>query len=445
MTRRIVNFFWGDLGSDEFKKFFLLAIGFFFLIGSYWPLKVLKDSVFMSTVGVLYQPYVKYMSLILFFPVVLLYSKLADYFPREKLIYTVLGLYGTVGLLFVYLFMHPTIGLANYEQSPTRLLGWGFYVFVESYISLMISLYWAFINDVTTPESAKKGYGLLMFGSQSGAVFFILVGRLLSNNEALYASRSPIIALISVLMFFVVAMIVFVLTKIVRKKELSGYEEPKSKDHKDKKEDIGFLDGLKIFLKNPYVAGIFGTVFFYEVVTVIMNYQLLLTTSNTFMPNRGLVNKFLFNFDLIMHSSSCLFALFGTSFFQRKLGIRWCLFIYPLFLGFSISFFMYNPVLMFIAGVIVVAKGINYAFHQPVKEILYIPTSQTIKYKSKAWVDMFGVRFAKMSGSFVNNTFGMFVHWIGLISMGIIFVWMILANWMGQKYDKIISKGEEVR
>jgi AAA family ATP:ADP antiporter len=180
MGYRLIKALWGDLSGEELKKFGLLSLGFFILIGSYWPLKILKDVVFINMVGSRYQPDAKILSLILFFPLVLLYSKLVDHFPKEKLLYIFVFLFGGLGIMFVFLFADPGVGVANLTQSKYRVLGWAFYLFVESYISLMVSLYWAFINDVTTPESAKKGYGLLIFGSQLGAVVFISVGNFLS-------------------------------------------------------------------------------------------------------------------------------------------------------------------------------------------------------------------------------------------------------------------------
>ncbi len=195
MGNRIIRTLWGDLKGDELKKFSLLALGFFFLIGSYWPLKTLKDSIFANIVGPSHLPVAKLFSLALFFPLVLLYSKLIDVFSKETMIYLLIAFYGALGLVFVYFLYHPTIGLQNTDAGSHRLIGWFFYLYVESYISLMVSLYWSFINDVTTPESAKKGYGLIIFGTQLGGFLFILAGHRLSADTSAYAQTAPLIAL----------------------------------------------------------------------------------------------------------------------------------------------------------------------------------------------------------------------------------------------------------
>lgn len=436
MGHRIIKALWGDLKGKELLKFVLLAIGFFFLIGSYWPLKTLKDSIFINMVGPMFLPQAKLASLALFFPLVLLYSKLVDVFSKEKMIYLVIGFYGIIGLFLVYYLHHPITGLQNTTTSPDRYLGWVFYLFVESYISLMVSLYWSFINDVTTPESAQKGYGLIIFGTQSGGVLFTLLGNYLSYDTTLYAHRVPLIALISISMFFVIAVIVFILKHFVGDEHLKGYQT-----HTQTTDDVpkvGFLDGLKVLLTRPYVAGIFVLIFFQELLTTLMGFQMSLLVKNTY-SDPGMVNKFLFEFALAIQVIACLFGLLGTSYFQRTFGIKFCLIAFPVLLGASLIGYMVHPALSTIMYVMLIAKALNYALYQPAKEVLYIPTSKNIKYKAKAWIDMFGMRFAKASGSGIFSVLGAATSLVGGTCLGIIAVWVFLASLVGNVYKKVTS------
>lgn len=447
MGHRIIRALWGDLRGDELKKFALLATGFFFLIGSYWPLKTLKDSIFANVVGPIHLPTAKMLSLALFFPLVLAYSKLVDHFSKEKMVYMLISFYGIVGFVLVYFLYHPTIGLPNPQMGANRLIGWVFFLYVESFISLMISLYWSFVNDITTPESAKKGYGLIIFGTQLGGFLLTLLGNLLSKNTDEFASRAPLIAMISICMFFAVGFITFLLQHIVQKDTLKGYQQ---KDHsleetkspkKELGKGVGFLDGLKVLVTHPYVAGIFGTIFFHELISTVMNYQMILLAKSTYV-SPGLVNKFLFDYALCVQGIACLFGLFGTSFFQRRFGIKFCIVAYPLLLGTFILSYLLNPTLSNIFYVMLIAKAINYAFNQPAKEVLYIPTSRSIKYKSKAWVDMFGMRFSKASGSLINKAFGSMISITGSVVLCFIILWAFLSSHVGNVFRKAIKNNE---
>lgn len=434
---RLVKLLWGDLQGKELLKFFLLALGFFFLIGSYWPLKTLKDSVFVNIVGPMYLPWAKMASLALFFPIVLLYSKLVDYWSSERLIYTVIFFYGGLGLFFVYLLGHSSIGVANTVANPNRILGWTFYVFVESFISLMVSLYWSFINDITTPESAKKGYGLIAFGTQLGGFLFTLVGNYLSYDVAQYATNVPRIALISVLMFFMIALIVFIVELVTPRENLKSYEATVRKPS-NSKESVGFWDGLQVILTRPYVSGIFAIIFFQEFITTLLGFQMSVLAKITY-PDPGMSNKFFFDFALGVQTIACAFALFGTSFFQRRFGIRFSLVMFPFLLGGIIVGYILHPTLSTIAYVMLIAKSLNYALNQPAKEVLYIPTTKNIKFKSKAWIDMFGMRMGKASGSAVNWLVGGVVASVGGISMACIISWVIVSNFMGKAFKQVVD------
>ncbi len=438
MVNKIVTALWGDLRGDELKKFILLAVGFFFLIGPYWILKTLKDSIFINTVGTAWQPDVKILSLVFTLPLVLIYSKLVDIMSKEKMIYSMVLIYGTIGLLFVYFFYHPTIGLANQVASPSRVLGWAFCLYVDSYISLMLTLYWSFINDVTTPESAGKGYALVIFGSQLGGLVFILLGKALAADTTLYATRAPLSALIAVLSLLLIAPLTYYLHKTVNKETLKSYEE-KLNLNVPEKESVGFLEGLRVILTHYYVLGIFGLIFFHELISTIMSYQMMARAKATYVDS-GLVNKFLFDYGVAIQIIACLFSLLGTSYFQRKFGTRFCIVVYPILLGTSILWYLFNPSLNTIFYVMLIAKAVNLAFNQPAKEVLYIPTSKNIKYKSKVWIDMFGLRFAKGAGSSINKVIGSCLSTSGIVVMSFIGLWIMLSNTIGNYFQKTIDE-----
>ena len=94
-------------------------------------------------------------------------------------------------------------------------------------------------------------------------------------------------------------------------------------------------------------------------------------------------------------------------------------------------------------------QAVNYAFAQPVRESLYIPTVKDIKFKSKSWIDAFGSRFAKGVGSSFNiladslgSGFFFTVH--SVFFGGIITLWMGTAYIMGRRYVSAIENNEVI-
>ena len=101
----------------------------------------------------------------------------------------------------------------------------------------------------------------------------------------------------------------------------------------------------------------------------------------------------------------------------------------------------------------VFSKAVNYALNQPTLKQLYIPTSKDTKYKAQAWIEMFGGRLSKASGSYI-NTFraplvahhgaidgvARFLMFSSLISFGLVGVWLLVAIYVAKTYDKAITE-----
>ena len=120
MFKRIATALWGNFESaEELKKFGFLAAIFGLIIGTYWTLRPMKDGIFNALIGLKdYQPYAKMLSVIVVFPLVILYSKLIDTFPRHRVFYVLISIYAILALIFAYFLMHPDFGIANTVKSP---------------------------------------------------------------------------------------------------------------------------------------------------------------------------------------------------------------------------------------------------------------------------------------------------------------------------------------
>ena len=148
----------------------MLSLTPVFIIGTYWLMRHLKDTIFTGTVGKDYLPWAKILSLCCVLPIVLGYAKLVDIIPKQKLFYFLCSFYSLTFLVIAYFLSHPHYGLANKDYSKTRLIGWIAYIAVESFGSLVISLFWSFVASNTDTKTSKKGYGFIILGAQIGSM-----------------------------------------------------------------------------------------------------------------------------------------------------------------------------------------------------------------------------------------------------------------------------------
>lgn len=458
MLGSIFTKLYGNFSKEELKKFSLLAVIFGFTIGVYWLLRPIKDGVFCTLAGASNIPLAKIVSLIFVVPLVLVYSKLVDKFPRHKIFYALCAIYGTLALVFAYFFYHSTLGLANIQECPIpggmetrhalglgRLIGWSWYVFIESFGSIMVALFWAFAADTTTPESAKKGYGLVAMGAQAGGI----VGPLIVAKYAKAYGAAPM-ALVAALGIFLIAFMIRYFMAVVPKDQLVGYqaktETSAQKSHE--KEDTGFLAGLKLMLSQPYLLCIFLVISLFEIIVTIFDFHLKTMASASF-KGAGHLSSYLAEYGVWANTFSLICIVLGINSIGRKLGLTTALVVTPILVALCIIALWMMPSLNVVFWVMVISKGINYALNQPSKEQLYIPTTKDTKYKAKAWTEMFGSRSSKAGGSVINIVkkfvaLDLFIMVSSLASLGFVGIWVLCALYLGKTHKKAISEGKVV-
>lgn len=378
MFKAIARFLWGKFESvEEFKKFSWLASIFFLIIGVYWSLRPIKDSVFNAIVGGDLLPKAKIASLFVIVPLVIIYGKCIDKFPRHRVFYALCGLYGTIGLLLAAAFMHPTLGLPNTVASSSRLIGWVWYVYVESFGSLIVALFWAITADTTLPDSAKRGFPIIALAGQTGNIF----GPLILNAKRLgFPHSGPVVGICGVLIILVGVLFYFFMQNTPAEL-LSGYH---GSEEGEKDSEPGFLEGLKLLLTRGYLLGIFLVIGIYESILTILDYHFKSSVFAAF-TNESDVAAYLNNYAVMTGVVATLCVLLGINNIQRKLGMTASLVLLPILMAVAVGFVKMYPNAISVAfWIMVLAKAVNYALNQPTLKQLYIPTTKDTKYKAQA-------------------------------------------------------------
>ncbi len=450
MISALKSFFMGSAQSpEERKKFSILAVLFGITIGVYWMLRPLKDSVFLTMVGIDYQPMVKILSVIVIVPLVMIYSKLVDRFSRHTLLYGLSLFYAVLSVVFAILILNPTTGITNTVTDPSRVLGWAFYLFVETFGSIMVTLFWSFVADTTTPDSAKRGYATIVLGAQIGGIAGPLAAKFIipffGDNGTSYAILAGVVALCFL------PVIVYYYMNNVSQKEMQGFGGDKHKPLEGQKETpkqkTGFFEGLRLLVTKPYLLGIFIVVSFYEIIVTILDFQFKGLAKASYTGNS--LSAFLTDYAIMTNVVALICVLVGVDKLGRRIGLGKTLMLLPIIVGIAVVTLSVHAILPVAFAIMVLSKGINYALNQPAKEQLYIPTTKETKYKAKAWIDMFGSRFSKGGGSLINSTkkalgANGFIWFSLLTSFGLIAVWLAAAVFLGKTHSKAIREDRPV-
>ena len=342
--------------------------------------------------------------------------------------------YGLGFLSTAYFLQHPTIGFPNAVASPDRIFGWFIYLFTESYGTVMVGLFWAFVTSSTKSESAKRGYPLIIAGAQTGSI----LGSWLSWQSARFGNALLYNA--GALGICMIVPMVLAYLWIVPLEYRTGMKDTQ------KKAKTGMLEGLKILLTRPYVMGIFVLCTFYEVIATILDFQMKMLARAAY-PTKEAFASFNGMFGMFSNGLALLFALIGTSFLMRRYGLRFCLLLFPVATSIMVGAVYFFPALVVVTAAMIIIKGLSYALNNPSKEMMYIPTTKDIRFKAKGWIDQFGGRSSKGTGAAINN---MFSHSMAslltygtLISFGLVGIWLAVAAYVGSRF-KALTENEEV-
>jgi AAA family ATP:ADP antiporter len=444
----------GEFEKEEFKKFLRMGTIFALIIGVYWTLRPLKDSVFINLVDKGHIPWAKTASILVLLPLVMLYTRLLDNFSREKMFYILAAAYSSLTLVlavFLFYFQADAATIATYsgfEYYFVKFLGYVIYVFVESYGSLVVALFWAFATDITESASARKGFYLVTCIGQMGAIFgpaFIS-----SLPERLGHSTSTISFMICavLIMAFGIAIRSFV---AVTPKHLLASFHGKNEKAEEKEQEPGFLEGLKLLVSHKYLLALFAAVASYEIIVTIVDFNFKFLAA-THYSGRAL-DSYLGSYGTWVNIISFFCLLFGVSNITRYLGVHVALAMMPIIVGVAFGIFLTNDTLGFLFWLMVGAKAINYALNGPALKQLYIPTTHDVRFKSQAWIETFGSRGSKEAGSIFNmslkplqGAFGeiagksYYIFIAGFLGFGVVFGWFIVALYLGKVYNKAIAE-----
>lgn len=449
----ICRFNFGNFETEEFKKFLRMGVIFALMIGVYWTLRPLKDAVFIQLVDKLQLPFAKTISVIALLPLVVFYTKLLEKTSREKMLVILPIFYGVAVIVFSILMMWFQAPKEIITSRPflflaaTKMMGYLFYVFVESFGSLVIALFWAFATDTTHAAPAKKGFPLVVaIGQMGGIIFPYSIGGL-PHRLGLSTDALSMMCL-GVLTLLIVPMVRYFL-RATPSHLLASFHE-KNAIAVQGKQEPGFLEGLKLLLKNRYLLGIFAANFIYEVVVTIFDFNFKISASSEY--SGVALSNYLSIYGSSVNVISLLCLLLGISNITRFLGVGVALAAMPVIVGGALVGFLNLNSLTFLFALMVGSKAINYALNGPALKQLYIPTSSDVKFKAQAWIETFGSRSSKQTGSIFNmslaplqSAFGTLAgksHYLmlsGALCFPLLGLWLIIALFLGRSFRKAVQ------
>lgn len=422
------NFF--DVKRREWPDVLMMSLFFFLVIAIFWVLKPMKRGLLVNLyqesplailgttfAGAEVEQLAKVLNMIVVYGFVILFTLLSRKFKRQQLNLFLCTLFS--GLFFMFSF---------FIRDPGSYTAWSFYVLGDIFNSAMVTFFWAFSNDLFTSEQAKRTYGLVGLGGIIGGIVgsSIVVGLVedVGRSTLLIACIAPM-AVIAGLGYIV--------------NQRTGREsEELQKPCAEGRSCNAMFEGANIVSRSKYLMAIAGILGLYEIVSNIVDFQLSATIAASIS---GDVEKDTY-FGIVGQITSILsliIQLFFTSYVMKRFGVGTALLFLPVAITFGAIGFLFAPILIFATIMSVSDNSLNYSINQSAKEALYTPTNRDIKYKAKAFIDMFLQRFAKVLAVILNLAVA---AWVGLENVQLLTIatliimvfWIMLVRYAGREF-----------
>lgn len=429
-----------DIRKGEMVQILLMFSYFFLVITSFWILKPVKKTLFITyyhetgfflgswhMTGAQAELLAKLLNMVIAYFAAVLFAWLSNRFVRQQLTSIFCGFF-----IFSYGAFH------FYLDHPSAPIVWIFYLFGDLFSTLMVAAFFVFLNDIVTPDQAKRTYGLIGLGGVTGGVVgTTVVSRWISRLDA---SHWMWICLGLTMVILLIANVVGKISSDYTHDKGAGLE---SESDSNPPSSNPAIEGGKMVFRSSYLLAIVGIVGIYEMVSTIMDYQFTETVSH-YLEGDAIGQQFATVYN-ITNIVAMGVQLFLTSYVMKQHGVKVALMVLPVAALFGSLAFMALPILFIGSALNTVDNAFSYSINQSAKESLYVPTKKQEKYKAKAFIDMFVQRVAKALAVFLSLGLTTIasefsgVRWLSLVTIVLTGLWLIIARYAGHSFDELVS------
>ena len=318
-------------------------------------------------------------------------------------------------------------------DSPEGTAVWSFYWFGDLYSTLMVTTFFAFLNDSVEAHAAKRLYGLIVFGGISGGAFGATLTRTQIENLSMIEWLWVLLG---------IAVVILVIAAAAGR---TVARQPPAEIVREEKEAVvegsPATEAARLVFRSRYLLSIVAIVGLYEMVSTTMDFQFKSAVSHYLDGPE--ISVRIASVYAISNWVSFFVQIFLTSFVMTRFGVRTALFVLPGMALLGSLGFLVTPLLLTGSALYICDNGFNNSINQSSKEVLYVPTTRREKYHAKAFIDMFVNRFAKALGVGISLTITTFfvgfgsVRWLSLATVLILIVWLRIVRFAGREFERI--------
>ncbi|MBW2482831.1 MAG: ATP translocase [Deltaproteobacteria bacterium] len=396
----------------------LLFVNFFLIITALYQLKPASRSLFIEALGAARLPYVWIITALTMVVFITYYHRLVARYSRFNV---VLGTCLVISSLLVLFRL-----LINF---PGTIVAVCFYVFVDILSVVLVEQFWSLTNSIYTTREGKSWYGFVGTGGLVGGITGGGLSALLIQHTRLQTPDLLLTAAVTI-------GIIFALTWVMGRIGLYCEVEQVVRV------EAAGKAGWRVLGQSRYLMLIAAVLLLAQLVSPLIDYQFLSSVEASY-PEREARTAFISLFFSVMGFISVGINLVITPLIHRFFGTIVGLLVQPLMISLFSWAFLFQSTLFFGSAAKISDRGLSYSINRASKELLYIPIDPVIIYQAKAWIDMFGYRIFKVSGSLMIL---IFTQWLPIklglsqlswITITICAAWIAIIMVLRHEYHRV--------
>lgn len=405
---------------------------FFCLLAGYYVLRPLRDEMGIAG-GVRNLQWLFTATFIVMLAAVPVFGAMVARLPRRRFIPLVYHFF-VANIAIFWLLLSLDVGKVHVARV--------FFVWISVFNLFAVSVFWSFMADLFASEQGKRLFGFIAAGGSAGA----LLGPALTVGLA--APLGPVNLLIVAAIFLELAVWcahrLESATPPVPGMLATGTAEPVPGTRPASAAlGGGWLAGITMILRSPYLAGIALWVSLLSLAGTFLYFQQASIVAAA-SDDPAVRTRIFATIDLAIGILTIVVQFFATGRLIARFGVGRAAAALPLVFGLGFLALAFTPMLFVVIAFQASQRTVNFAISNPAREVLFTVLEREEKYKAKNVIDIVVFRgadalcgwlFAVLRGA------GLELATISLATVPLAGVWLVLALTLGRSQERRARRG----
>jgi AAA family ATP:ADP antiporter len=415
-----------DVRGGEGATALLLTLNVFLLLFAYYLLKTVREALILTEGGAYVKAYSSAGQAALLMLLVPVYGYVGTKVVRIKLL---------TGLLLFFICNLVIFFVSGVKGAREGVV---FYIWVGIFNVFVISQVWAFANDIYTEAQGKRLFPMIGIGSSLGA----WLGAQGAERLVTAFRATPYqLQMLAAGVLLVSAALIVVVNRMAARHSI-----PEMAGHAVKPLAPG--DGFALIFRDRYLVWIAAMMVILNVVNSTGEFllgDLVADRAHAAFPGnvaaqKQFVGAFYGRFFANVNLLGFLLQTFVVARLFAFAGVRRALYILPSIALVGYSMIGLAPLLGFIRWTKTLENATDYSLQNTVRQALFLPTSREAKYKAKAAIDTFFMRFGDVLQAGIvrlGAQFHLAFTGFAWINVGLTLAWLYAAAKLSREHRRM--------